>query len=83
MANLANKTTEWLKVEDMSGGSDSPFDVSYGGDIEFDVNWRPLINRNIFDDDSEALKFYEKIGIPKDWVKNLLNRTYKRYKSGA
>jgi hypothetical protein len=81
MANLANRTTEWLKKESLEGGSNNPFEVSYGGDIEFDVNWKPFIERNVFENDSSKLDFYiDDLKIEKGWIVNLLNRTYKRYK---
>ncbi len=79
MANLSNSTMEWLNEKEESGASENPFYVSSGGDIEFDADWTPVAI-NYLSSDNEWLEAYERsFDIPKDWIVNLLNRTYKKY----
>jgi hypothetical protein len=89
MANLSNDTMEWLEKGKINvpvygevsieGANDTPFYVSIGGDIEFDQNYSPVAI-NYFEEDSKWLETYKRsFEIPKDWIVNLLNRTYKKY----
>lgn len=89
MANLSNDTMEWLENDKINvpvygdisieGANDTPFYISIGGDIEFDQNYSPVAI-NYFEEDSKWLETYKRsFEIPKDWIVNLLNRTYKKY----
>ncbi|MDX9971278.1 MAG: hypothetical protein RBS56_05265 [Candidatus Gracilibacteria bacterium] len=64
---------------ELDAANENPFYISSGGDIEFDQNWSPIAV-DYFDSESKMLKIYtESFKIPKDWIVNLLNRTYKKY----
>lgn len=79
MANLSNSTMEWLDKQNKSGANEAPFYVSSGGDIEFDEDWTPQ-PVNYLSSDNEWLDAYKRsFGIEKDWIINLLNRTYKKH----
>lgn len=92
MANLSIKTVEWLKREKFDGDGENPFHLD-GDDIEYDIDygWKDInielgisgnrVGQDVvyLDHEKTWLKFYvEKLYIPKDWIVNLLNRTYKK-----
>lgn len=94
MANLSNKTAEWLNREGFDGDGENPFHVD-GDDIEFDIDysWKDIniewgisgnrVGQDIvyLAGDGAWLEFYDSsFDIPKDWIVNLLNRTYKKVK---
>ncbi len=108
MANLSNKTMEWLEKENITGDSENPFHED-GTDIEFDRNYdledldieydwtKTLTPTDAFKgtkigQDTVYLRggsnswidFYDmSFDIPKNWMVNLLNRTYKKHKRNS
>ncbi|MBN2096164.1 hypothetical protein JW752_02060 [Candidatus Peregrinibacteria bacterium] len=82
MSNLLN----WIKGESAKhhwvAGAERPFEVD-GGDIDFDK--AGIIDTEVLDADRSGnwIKFYEKIGLPKEKMVEILNNWWEKEKAKA